>query len=331
MLDNSESPELGDFFLLELVIWEHISVNLSSVMTDEIALYLWIMAVVPLLQGYEDAGDFTVTERVKTSVHRNLVFYLIAGTIGLIGLALPVTMRSCKFPIHLVNTRGGALGFAMACSNTFGLVTGAFLLGFGLSEIPRSLWKKADWTFRQKALSHKIAGMVMKLDDAHQNFSNAIVVAQATSNQMSKRDPLRPCMDVIDNMRNNSWVMISSCKLSDYLISACHQFFNFYLCWFFCYAMRLPSNPETDIGTIMLKPTRSSRTTEQIDPEKDIAFPSSSALNRDEVKKTKDYTRFELPEFNNETFTEDFVFSADLELDIIIPDGSKPSISSASL
>lgn len=168
--DNSASPELGNFFLLELVILEHISVNL----------------------GYEDAGDFTVTERLKTSIHRNLVFYLIVGSIGVIGLILLVTMRR--------NLRGGALGFAMACSNTFGLVTGAFLLGFGLSEIPRSLWKKADWTFRQKALSHKIADMAMELDDAHQNFSNAIVIAQATSNQMSKRDPLRPCMDVIDRM-----------------------------------------------------------------------------------------------------------------------------------
>ncbi|XP_021758593.1 LMBR1 domain-containing protein 2 homolog A-like isoform X2 [Chenopodium quinoa] len=96
--------------------------------------------------------------------------------------------------------KGGVLGFAMACSNTFGLVTGAFLLGFGLSEIPRSLWKNADWTFWQKLLSHKIAKMASKLDEAHQNFSNAIVVAQATSNQMSKRDPLRIYMDVIDKM-----------------------------------------------------------------------------------------------------------------------------------
>ncbi|KAF2283937.1 hypothetical protein GH714_017380 [Hevea brasiliensis] len=42
--------------------------------------------------------------------------------------------------------------------------------------------------------------MAVKLDDAHQELSNAIVVAQATSNQMSKRDPLRPYMNVIDNM-----------------------------------------------------------------------------------------------------------------------------------
>ncbi|GMN33886.1 hypothetical protein TIFTF001_004384 [Ficus carica] len=142
--------------------------------------------------GFEDAGDFTVTERLKTSVHANLVFYLIVGSIGLFGFILLIMMHK--------NWGGSVLGFAMACSNTFGLVTGAFLLGFSLSEIPKTIWRNADWTTRQKVLSHKIAKMAVKLDDAHQELSNAIVVAQATSNQMSKRDPLRRYMDVIDNM-----------------------------------------------------------------------------------------------------------------------------------
>ncbi|TYG88366.1 hypothetical protein ES288_A12G015800v1 [Gossypium darwinii] len=73
------------------------------------------------------------------------------------------------------------LGFAMACSNTFGLVTGAFLLGFGLSEIPKGIWKNADWSTRQKVLSHKVAKMAVKLDGAHQEFSNAIVLKEDSS------------------------------------------------------------------------------------------------------------------------------------------------------
>lgn len=154
--------------------------------------FLLTWAVAPLIQGFEDAGDFTVTERLKTSIHVNLVFYLIVGSIGLFGLILLIIMHK--------NWSGGVVGLAMACSNTFGLVTGAFLLGFGLSEIPKSIWRNADWTSRQKVLSHKIAKMAVKLDEAHQEFSNAIVVAQATSKQMSKRDTLRPYMDVIDNM-----------------------------------------------------------------------------------------------------------------------------------
>ncbi|XP_058087289.1 uncharacterized protein LOC131234427 isoform X3 [Magnolia sinica] len=148
--------------------------------------------VVPTIQGYEDAGDFTMTERLKASIRENLVFYLSMGAIGLFGLVLFIIMHR--------KWSGGVVGLAMACSNTFGLVTGAFLLGFGLSEIPKSIWRNADWTNRQKVLSHRVAKTAVKLDDAHQEFSNAIVVAQATSNQMPKRDPLRPYMDVIDNM-----------------------------------------------------------------------------------------------------------------------------------
>ncbi|KAL5053513.1 hypothetical protein RYX36_034195 [Vicia faba] len=154
--------------------------------------FLLTWAVVPLIQGFEDAGDFTVSERLKTSIHVNLVFYLILGSIGLIGLILLIMMQR--------HWSGSILGFAMACSNTFGLVTGAFLLGFGLSEIPKNVWRNADWTTRQKVLSHKIAKMAVELDDAHQELSNAIVVARATSNQMSRRDPLRRYMDVIDDM-----------------------------------------------------------------------------------------------------------------------------------
>ncbi|CAN7024034.1 unnamed protein product [Brassica rapa subsp. trilocularis] len=154
--------------------------------------FLLTWAVVPLIQGFEDAGDFTVSERLKTSVHVNLVFYLVLGFVGLLGLILLIMMHR--------NWKGSILGYAMACSNTFGLVTGAFLLGFGLSEIPKTLWRNADWTTRQKVLSHKIAKIAVKLDNAHQELSNAIVVAQATSTQMSKRDPMRPYMNVIDAM-----------------------------------------------------------------------------------------------------------------------------------
>nr|VDC95011.1 unnamed protein product [Brassica oleracea] len=152
----------------------------------------FIWAVVPLIQGFEDAGDFTVAERLKTSVHVNLVFYLVLGFIGLLGLILLIMMHR--------NWKGSILGYAMACSNTFGLVTGAFLLGFGLSEIPKTLWRNADWTTRHKVLSHKIAKIAVKLDNAHQELSDAIVLAQATSTQMSKRDPMRPYMNVIDAM-----------------------------------------------------------------------------------------------------------------------------------
>ena len=55
----------------------------------------------PLIQGFVDAGDFTVTERLKTSIHVNLVFYLIVGSIGLLGLILLVTMSKNWYVLPL--------------------------------------------------------------------------------------------------------------------------------------------------------------------------------------------------------------------------------------
>ncbi|CAN6164582.1 unnamed protein product [Urochloa humidicola] len=154
--------------------------------------FILAWSIVPTLQGYEDSGDFTFKERLKTSIQRNMTYYAIVGSTGLFGLILIIIMRH--------DWVRGILGFAMACSNTFGLVTGAFLLGFGLSEIPKNIWRNADWTRRLQFLSYKVAKMATKLDHAQQEYCSAIFVVQATSNQMSKRDPLRPCMDIIDNM-----------------------------------------------------------------------------------------------------------------------------------
>ncbi|PWA73760.1 LMBR1-like membrane protein [Artemisia annua] len=55
--------------------------------------FLLTWAVVPILQGYEDAGDFTVKERLKTSIHVNLVFYLIVGAVAFCGLILLILLH----------------------------------------------------------------------------------------------------------------------------------------------------------------------------------------------------------------------------------------------
>lgn len=48
--------------------------------------------LVPLLQGYEDAGDFTVTKRLKTSVQGNLMLYGAVGVVSMIGVFIMVFM-----------------------------------------------------------------------------------------------------------------------------------------------------------------------------------------------------------------------------------------------
>lgn len=57
----------------------------------------------PTIQGYEDAGDFIMTERLKTSIHANLVFYVCIGAIGLFGLILLILLRRDWFASYLAN------------------------------------------------------------------------------------------------------------------------------------------------------------------------------------------------------------------------------------
>lgn len=148
--------------------------------------------IIPMMQGYEDAADFTMGKRLKTSIRGNLIFYSSVGVIGLVGAIILLTTKELAWD--------NLLGLAIGASNAFGLVTGALLLGFGLVEIPRGLWRHANLDERAKWLSHKVAKVAEKLDHAHQELSTAIVITQATSTQMSRRDRLRPMMDIIDAM-----------------------------------------------------------------------------------------------------------------------------------
>lgn len=74
--------------------------------------------------------------------------------------------------------RSGIQGYAIAASNTFGLVTGGLLLAYGLVELPRGLWRHADLNLRQRWLAHKVGRIAEKLDEAHGELSTAIVVSR---------------------------------------------------------------------------------------------------------------------------------------------------------
>lgn len=67
-------------------------------------LLLCCMVVAPLIQGFEDGGDFTFKERLKTSIHVNLVFYHVVGSIGLFGLILLIMMHKIRCVLGYIKT-----------------------------------------------------------------------------------------------------------------------------------------------------------------------------------------------------------------------------------
>ncbi|CAI5517176.1 unnamed protein product [Closterium sp. Naga37s-1] len=154
--------------------------------------YFLTWVIIPIMQGYEDAGDFTAKERLRTSVRTNLMLIGIVGAVAVVGIIILLATKEMAWD--------NIVSLAIGASNAFALITGALLLGYGLVEIPRGLWSHADLAERHKWLSVRVARAAQKLDQAHQELSTAIVIAQATSLQMPRHDPLRPMMEIIDAM-----------------------------------------------------------------------------------------------------------------------------------
>lgn len=66
----------------------------SSISYETISLS---RTAVPIIQGYEDAGDFSVAERLKTSARVNLVYYSCVGSIALCGVILLIILHKNWF------------------------------------------------------------------------------------------------------------------------------------------------------------------------------------------------------------------------------------------
>jgi len=105
--------------------------------------FLMNFIVIPMLQGYYDAGDFTVRRRILSSLRFNLVLYGVAGLAALIFITY--------FAIKNELTWSVTVGFTICIANAFGLFLSVFLLGYGLVEVPREIWHSAD---RSRTLSH---------------------------------------------------------------------------------------------------------------------------------------------------------------------------------
>lgn len=98
--------------------------------------FILTYVIIPVVQEYVVAGDFSKCGRFKTSMRLNLLFYIIiavvvAGALAYVIFGAGMTF-SDLFPILTV------------IANTYGLVFVVLLLGYGTAELPRTLWSWSD-------------------------------------------------------------------------------------------------------------------------------------------------------------------------------------------
>lgn len=89
----------------------------------------------PVLMEFEASGDFTAAARLRTSLRRNVVFYIIYAAVS--GALLIWLLVSGE-------VKGSLESWCIAASNAWGMLVLTVLMGFGLVGVPRHLWRLAD-------------------------------------------------------------------------------------------------------------------------------------------------------------------------------------------
>nr|XP_050853464.1 LMBR1 domain-containing protein 2 homolog isoform X2 [Vespula vulgaris] len=111
---------------------EHVFPKLWRIVYWTSQCLTWL--ILPLMQSYINAGDFTVQGKLKSALIDNAIYYgsyLFICGILLIYIAL-------KPGLHLDGQKLKAI--ASSASNTWGLFLLVLLLGYALVEVPRGLW-----------------------------------------------------------------------------------------------------------------------------------------------------------------------------------------------
>ena len=191
-MKNEPHPHLG--MLWDLTYWTTFALT-------------WFL--LPIHQMYEDAADFSVIGRLKTSLRENLIFYGVILSVIVFGVVILVAYGTL--------TTAGLSGFGIVVSNMFGIVTGVFLLGYGLVEIPRSMWRSADVETRPRRAARRVGVAAEALKNAHHKLRKITRASETTQEVMPRLHPLRLAMKTIANETPKASVFASA---SDALASA---------------------------------------------------------------------------------------------------------------
>jgi len=147
--------------------------------------------ILPVMQSFSQAGEFTFTGKLKSSLWDNAIYYSSYLLIALI-LVIYIALQP---DLHLTWDRTKAI--AAAASNTWGLFVLVLMLGYGLVEVPRTLWNRSQ---RGHQLTHayfKVSKLMSEKSDAEETLEDVLLSVHLLSNEVSVSDPRRPMVETI--------------------------------------------------------------------------------------------------------------------------------------
>lgn len=127
----------------------------------------WIF--IPLIQEYEDAGDFTKKKKFIRSIKNNLLYYGILGIICIVLLAIAFYFDLSK--LLKIETYETFLYEIMNSSYLLGLLMFYFLFGYSVTALPVKVFYKTDYKYQIKYLEW----LVIELKHNFEKIKNELV------------------------------------------------------------------------------------------------------------------------------------------------------------
>ncbi|XP_014246482.1 LMBR1 domain-containing protein 2 homolog [Cimex lectularius] len=161
---------------------DYVLPNLWRVVYWSSEVLTWL--VLPLMQSYAKAGEFTIRGKLKSALVDNAIYY--GSYLFICGILL--IYIAVKPDLQLDGQKIKAI--ASSASNTWGLLLLVGLLGYALVEIPRSLWLSTTPGYCLQRAYFKVAKISADKCEADETLDDILESIQSMASSVQSRDPL---------------------------------------------------------------------------------------------------------------------------------------------
>jgi len=153
-------------------------------------LLTWL--VLPLMQSFTQAGEFTFLGKLKSSLWDNAIYYA-----SYLFIAIILIIYISLVPgLHLDWQKTKAI--AAAASNTWGLTLLVLMLGYGLVEVPRTLWNSSKRGYSLNQAYFKVSKLWGERNDAEGSLEEVLLSVEGINRKLEGEfGHLKDLLDII--------------------------------------------------------------------------------------------------------------------------------------
>uniref|UniRef100_F6Y2U7 Uncharacterized protein n=1 Tax=Ciona intestinalis TaxID=7719 RepID=F6Y2U7_CIOIN len=141
--------------------------------------------VLPFMQSYVCAGDFSTLGKMKRAVIENAVYY--GSYLFIFGCLLIYVAAAPDLSLDLKQLKV----ILITASNTWGLFLLVLLLGYGLVEVPRGLWHAADNAISMAQTYFKLSKLSTEKQEALEDLEDVLEEVKKVSSIVRYNHPVR--------------------------------------------------------------------------------------------------------------------------------------------